>query len=49
MNDTQLLPYSDEDLLEFFEYTQVPIEIENVDLAVFKENVAKAIEKALDA
>ena len=39
---------SDEDLLEFFEYTQVPIEIESVGLAVFKENVAKAIEKTLE-
>jgi hypothetical protein len=47
--DTGVSEFSDEDLLEFFEYTQVPIEIEKVDLAVFKENVVKAIEKALDA
>ena len=46
--DTGVSEFSDEDLLEFFEYTQVPIEIEKVDLAVFKENVVKAIEKALD-
>ncbi len=47
--DTGVSEFSDEDLLEFFEYTQVPIEIESVNLAVFKENVVKAIEKALDA
>ncbi len=46
--DTGVSEFSDEDILEFFEYTQVPIEIECVDLAVFKENVVKAIEKALD-
>jgi hypothetical protein len=46
--DTGVSEFSDEDLLEFFEYTQVPIEIEKVDLAVFKENVVQAIEKALD-
>jgi hypothetical protein len=46
--DTGVSEFSDEDLLEFFEYTQVPIEIEKVDLAVFKENVAKAIGQALD-
>ena len=46
--DTGVSEFSDEDLLEFFEYTQVPIEIEKVDLAVFKENVVKAIEQALD-
>jgi hypothetical protein len=46
--DTGVSEISDEDLLEFFEYTQVPIEIEKVDLAVFKENVVKAIEQALD-
>jgi hypothetical protein len=45
--DTGVSEFSDEDLLEFFEYTQVPIEIEKVGLAVFKENVAKAIEQAL--
>jgi hypothetical protein len=46
--DTGVSEFSDEDLLEFFEYTQVPIEIEKVDLAIFKENIVKAIEKALD-
>jgi hypothetical protein len=46
--DTGVSEFSDEDLLEFFEYTQVPIEIEKVDLAVFRENVVKAIEQALD-
>ncbi len=47
--DTGVSEFSDEDLLEFFEYTQVPIEIERIDLAVFKENVVMAIEKALAA
>lgn len=45
--DTGISEFKDEDLLEFFEYTQVPIEIESVDLAVFKENVAEALKKAL--
>jgi hypothetical protein len=46
--DTDVAEFSDEEILEFFEFTQVPIEIESVDLAVFKENVAKAIEEALN-
>jgi hypothetical protein len=46
--DTGVSEFSDEELLEFFEYTQVPIEIEDIGLAVFKENIVKAIEQALD-
>lgn len=45
--DTGVSQFSDEDLLEFFEYTQVPIEIEPVDLTVFKKHVAEAVQKAL--
>jgi hypothetical protein len=47
--DTGVAEFSDEDLLEFFEYTRVPIEIERVDLAVFKENITKALEQAMNA
>jgi len=45
--DTGVTSFNDEDLLEFFEYTQVPIEIEYVDLTVFKKNVVEALKKAL--
>jgi hypothetical protein len=47
--DTGVAPLNDEDLLEFFDYTQVPIEIERVDLALFQENVAEALRRALAA
>jgi hypothetical protein len=46
--DTGVSEFNDEGILEFFEYTQVPIEIESVDLAVFKENVSGALKKALE-
>lgn len=45
--DTGATGFNDEDLLEFFEYTQIPIEIEYVDLTVFKKNVVEALKKAL--
>ncbi|OLN28402.1 DUF1638 domain-containing protein [Desulfosporosinus metallidurans] len=45
--DTGVSEFNDEDILEFFEYTQVPIEIESVELAVFKKNVAETLKKAL--
>ncbi len=45
--DTGVSEFKDEDLLEFFEYTQVPIEIESVDLAIFKEHVSAALINAL--
>ncbi|KUO74461.1 MAG: hypothetical protein APF81_14625 [Desulfosporosinus sp. BRH_c37] len=45
--DTGVSEFNDEDILDFFEYTQVPIEIESIDLAVFKKSVVEAIEKAL--
>lgn len=45
--DTGVSEFNDEDLLEFFEYTQVPIEIESVDLTIFKKNVVEALQKAL--
>ena len=47
MLDTGVSEFNDEDILEFFEYTQVPIEIESVELAVFKKNVAETLKKAL--
>jgi hypothetical protein len=46
--DTGTAEYSDEDLLEFFEYTQVPAEIMNIDLSVFKAHVVEALRKALE-
>lgn len=45
--DTGVSEFNDEDILEFYEYTQVPIEIESVGLRVFKENVAETLKKAL--
>lgn len=45
--DTGVSQFNDEDLLEFFEYTQVPIEIECIDLTFFKKNVVEALKKAL--
>lgn len=45
--DTGVSEFNDEDILEFFEYTQVPIEIESIDLTVFKKSVAETLEKAL--
>jgi len=45
--DTGVCEFNDEDILGFFEYTQVPIEIVSVDLVVFKEHVAETIKKAL--
>ncbi|AFQ43401.1 DUF1638 domain-containing protein [Desulfosporosinus meridiei] len=45
--DTGVSEFNDEDILDFFEYTQVPIEIENIDLTVFKKSVVETLEKAL--
>ncbi|MDR2500439.1 MAG: DUF1638 domain-containing protein [Treponema sp.] len=38
--DTGVFPISEEDLFEFFEYTQVPVEIENISLDHFTSIVA---------
>lgn len=45
--DTGVSEFNDEDILDFFEYTQVPIEIENINLTVFKKSVVETLEKAL--
>ncbi len=45
--DTGVAEFSDEEILEFFEYTQVPIEIKRVDLGTFKENLDEALKQAL--
>lgn len=37
--DAGLSPLSDEEILEFFELAQVPIEVEAIDLAYFRENL----------
>jgi len=46
--DTGVCEFNDEDILEFYEYTQVPIEIESVELVVFKEHVAQVLNEILD-
>jgi hypothetical protein len=37
--DSGAFQYSDEELFDFFEYTQTPIEVEPIDLEYFKNNV----------
>lgn len=46
--DTGVYDYTDEDILEFFEHTQVPIEIEAGDLTFFKNSMIEAVREALD-
>lgn len=45
--DTGVSEFNDEDILEFYEYTQVPIEIESVELDVFKKHVLETLKEAL--
>ncbi|WP_088224974.1 DUF1638 domain-containing protein [Desulfosporosinus sp. FKB] len=45
--DTGVSDLKEEDILEFFEYTQVPIEIERVELGAFKEYVVETLKQAL--
>jgi len=45
--DTGVCEFKDEDILEFYEYTQVPIEIESVELVVFKGHVAEILKKVI--
>ena len=45
--DTGICEYTDEDILEFFEHTQVPIEIETGDLTFFKNSMIEAVREAL--
>ena len=45
--DTGIMEINEDDLLEFFEYTQVPIEIEAIDLAEFKGHIVQSIAEAL--
>lgn len=45
--DTGVGEITDEMILEFFDYTQVPIGIEQVGLEVFKNNILAAIQQAL--
>ena len=44
--DTGVSELADDAILEFFEYTQVPIAIEEVGLEVFKEMVAETLREA---
>jgi len=45
--DTGVSEFDDEDILEFYEYTQVPIEIQSVELVVFKNHVLGTLKEAL--
>lgn len=45
--DTGICEFTDEDILEFFEHTQVPIEIETGDLTLFKNSMIEAVQEAL--
>lgn len=45
--DTGVGEITDEKILEFFEYTEVPIEVEQEGLAVFKRNIITAIQQAI--
>lgn len=46
--DTNTCEIIDEQILDFFEYTRVPIEIENIGLETFKSNILAAIKQALE-
>jgi hypothetical protein len=45
--DTGICEITDEAILEFFEHTQIPIEIEVGDLTLFKNNMIEAVREAL--
>lgn len=45
--DTGVCEITDEQILEFFERTRVPIVVDQTGLAVFKSNIVTAIERAL--
>ena len=45
--DTGVGEITDEKILDFFEYTQVPIEMEQGGLAIFKSNIITAIQQAI--
>lgn len=45
--DTGICEITDEAILEFFEHTQIPIDIEAGDLTYFKNNIIEAVREAL--
>ena len=45
--DTGICEYTDEDILEFFERTQIPIDIETGDLTYFRNSMIEAVRAAL--
>lgn len=47
LTDTGVGDITDEQILEFFEYTQVPIEMEQGGLENFKNNIITAIQQAI--
>lgn len=46
--DTGVCEITDEQILEFFEYVGVPVEIENTGLENFKNSIVTAIKKAIE-
>ncbi|GMO47840.1 MAG: hypothetical protein Ta2G_03440 [Termitinemataceae bacterium] len=48
MLDSGVIEISDEELFEFFEYTQVPIEIEKISLDYFETIVFDLCKKLFD-
>lgn len=46
--DTGVTQLNDEDILDFFEYAQVPIVTESVELTYFKRNVLQVLKTALE-
>lgn len=46
--DTGLMPLDEEKVIEFYDYTQVPVEIMPVDLNNFKEIISKVCEGVCD-
>ena len=41
--DAGINPMSDEELIEFFDLVQIPVEVETLDLGLFRENLIKAL------
>jgi len=47
--DSGVLEYSAEEIFDFFEYTQTPIEIEPIDLEYFKQNILEVCRRTLES
>jgi len=44
--DCGLFEYTDEDLFDFYEFTQTPVEVEQIDLSYFKRNALALLQAA---